>query len=161
MPVEIGSTVSASTITSNGPVTDNGSGNTVSMVRDMPSPVGHWTFDDGTGSVAADSSGNGNHSTVTPALCSAVFNKVPPAPRDDVFVDSVQLAANGIGEVLSLVVPVSGLGHSYQVLSTSSLADPNWQAASGVLAGNGGELAMEVPVDGEQTNRFCKLAAWR
>ncbi|WP_372796556.1 hypothetical protein [Pontiella sp.] len=33
MPVEIGTTVSASTITSNGPVTDNGAGNTVSSAQ--------------------------------------------------------------------------------------------------------------------------------
>ncbi|MEI6891252.1 MAG: hypothetical protein V5783_03685 [Pontiella sp.] len=36
MPVEIGSTVSSSTINSNGSVTDAGSGNTVSAVRNLP-----------------------------------------------------------------------------------------------------------------------------
>ncbi len=58
MPVYIGSTVSGSTVVSDGTVADEGSGNSVTVDRDA-APVGHWAFDDGAGSAAADSSGNG------------------------------------------------------------------------------------------------------
>jgi len=30
------------------------------LMMELPSPVAHWTFDDGAGAVALDSSGNGN-----------------------------------------------------------------------------------------------------
>ena len=37
---------------------------TISEAQEDPSLVGWWTFDEGSGSVAADSSGNGNDGTL-------------------------------------------------------------------------------------------------
>jgi hypothetical protein len=69
MPVVIGSTASSCTITSNGEVTDNGSNNTITYVREVD-PVGWWCFDDLSGTVAADSSGAGYDGTVENAAWS-------------------------------------------------------------------------------------------
>ncbi|MDF7797943.1 carbohydrate-binding protein [Pontiellaceae bacterium B1224] len=89
---------------------------------------------------------------------------VPSAPMNpgDVVMGEVVFGSDGEGgQQLSVSVENSGLGHNYQLLSSGSLTEPAWKNASDVLAGNGGELLIAIPVNGTDTNLFYKLEAWR
>jgi regulation of enolase protein 1 (concanavalin A-like superfamily) len=78
---------------------------------------------------------------------------------DDIIFGETEVGAGGSDLILS--VPVSGLGHNYQVKSSESLVDPVWENATDVFPGNGSELLIEVPILGNQTNLYYKLEAWR
>lgn len=97
----------------------------------------------------------GSDSSEVAAVPSALINP------DDVVLDSVAVATNGDGQLISMSVPVSGLGHDYRVKSSPSLVDPVWEDASDVLQGNGGELKIDIIMDSASTNRFYRLDAWR
>jgi hypothetical protein len=80
----------------------------------------------------------------------------------DVVMDSIGIIENGSGgQNVSMSIAASGLGHNYQVKSAEDLINPDWQDASEVQPGNGGELIFDLPVGGTQTNLFYKLEAWR
>ncbi|MDF7805978.1 carbohydrate-binding protein [Pontiellaceae bacterium B12219] len=78
---------------------------------------------------------------------------------DNVIISETGISADGSNITFS--VPTSGLGHNYQVKSTERLVDPIWETTTGVLPGNGGELKIEIPIIGNQTNLYYKLEAWR
>ncbi|MDF7807755.1 discoidin domain-containing protein [Pontiellaceae bacterium B12219] len=89
-----------------------------------------------------------------------------PINPEALVIDSVTIGrGNGNSEPgdpsISFAVPVSGEGHDYLVKATDNLINPDWQVISGVLPGNGGELAFDLPVNAAQTNRFYKVEAWR
>jgi len=95
---------------------------------------------------------------------SVVVTAVPSAPlyEGDVVISEVEVAPNGSGGGdFTVSVAASELGHSYQVVCSESLTAPDWQPASGVFSGNGGELLMEVALNLSQTNQYYTLAAWR
>ena len=95
----------------------------------------------------------------TESADSLEVSAVPSAPLNEsaVVIGSMDLS----GLTLSLIVTNSGLGHNFQAWSTDRLVNPDWQPATGVVAGNGGALQVELPVNPADTNRFYKLEAWR
>ena len=57
----------------------------------------------------------------------------------DVSMGSVMVGDDGGGgQNFSVSVPVSGLGHNYQVLASENMTDPDWQNATDVLPGMAG-----------------------
>lgn len=95
---------------------------------------------------------------------SAEVSAVPSAPINpaDVVMDPVAVVGNGSGgQILNVMVPVSGLGHNYQAWGTFSLVAPDWQPATAIIPGNGGELLIDIPVENSRTNRYFRLQAWR
>lgn len=80
---------------------------------------------------------------------------------DDVLIDAVSVGDDGSGgQEFSMSVTNSGTGVSYQVKSTLSLTDPDWQNTGGLVDGNGGELQLSVPVSEVDTNQYYKLEVW-
>ncbi|QBG48877.1 hypothetical protein EGM51_16265 [Verrucomicrobia bacterium S94] len=70
------------------------------------------------------------------------------------------LERNSSGELqIRISVTDSETDHSYQILSTESLSDPDWQEISDAIAGNGTMLQIEITADSGQTNGFYKLEA--
>ncbi len=67
-------------------------------------PVAHWRFDEGSGTTATDSSGNGRHGTISGATYSA---NVPPNLD---FANPYSLEFDGINDGVSTPLSVSGLG---------------------------------------------------
>ncbi|MEI6891254.1 MAG: carbohydrate-binding protein [Pontiella sp.] len=95
---------------------------------------------------------------------SIVVSAVPSIPlgEGDLICDLVGIQTNAFGEFcFSLSVEASTLGHSYQMLASDSLMEPDWMPVTDVVSGNGGVLQFEVEVDGAETNQFYKLEAWR
>lgn len=95
---------------------------------------------------------------------SAEVSAVPSALIDPeaVEISSGTIVDDGLGgQNLSFSIGSSFLGHDYRIQSSENLVAPNWQNASGVIPGNGGELHIEIPMDSGQTNRFYRLETWR
>ncbi len=89
---------------------------------------------------------------------------VPSASLNDgeVVIGTASVVADGSGgENFGLYLNASVLGHNYQILASESLTEPDWQPASDVTPGNGGELGIEIPIHAAQTNLFYKMEAWR
>jgi hypothetical protein len=95
---------------------------------------------------------------------SAEVSGVPSAPLNegDVAIGTIDIGEDGSGgATFALSVPDSELGHNYQVLTSGSLTDPDWQPATDVILGNGEVLHIIVPIHAAQTNLFYRLEVWR
>jgi hypothetical protein len=95
---------------------------------------------------------------------SAEVTAVPSAPinPDDVVIGPVEVGSDGADALhFSLSMENSELGHAYQVYTSESLVDPDWQPAGDVVSGTGEELLFEIQMNAANTNGFYKLEAWR
>ncbi len=95
---------------------------------------------------------------------SGEVSAVPSAPLNegDVVIGTAAVESDGAaGRQFNVSIATSELGHNYQVYTTESLVNPNWQPVSDVVPGNGAELQIDVPISSAQTNLFYKLEAWR
>jgi hypothetical protein len=94
----------------------------------------------------------------------AEVSAVPSDPIEygDVVIGYIEINTADSGESsFSLSIEDSGLGHNYQVYTTESLSDPDWEASSEVWSGTGGDLEIELSMDASMTNCFYKLEAWQ
>jgi hypothetical protein len=92
---------------------------------------------------------------------SAEVTVVPSAPiyPGDVVIGPIEVGSNALS--FSLSIENSGLGHQYQVYTSKSLTDPDWQPAGDIVSGNGTELLFEIPMISGDTNCYYKLEAWQ
>ena len=65
------------------------------------------------------------------------------------------------GTNLSLIVSNSVLGHIYQLLSTDSLLDLDWQEYGSPTTGDGAALLFDIPLADEASNQYFKLDVLR
>jgi hypothetical protein len=95
---------------------------------------------------------------------SAEVSAVPSAPidPDEVVIGSMDVSSDSAGgQSVALSLESSGLGHKYQVYTTDSLSEPDWQPVGDVNSGNGGVLLFDVPVEGGDPHGFYKLGVWQ
>ncbi|MBN2686454.1 MAG: carbohydrate-binding protein [Pontiellaceae bacterium] len=65
------------------------------------------------------------------------------------------------GTNVNLSVSNSALGHEYQIWTTESLTDADWQPVGAAQAGTGSILDFNVPVEGDASSRYFKLNVHR
>jgi hypothetical protein len=91
---------------------------------------------------------------------SAEVTAVPSAPLNDgdVVIGAVGIDPDGS---FAMSVEASTPGHNYQVYTSESLTDPDWQPSGDVVPGNGDELLFKIQMNAAESNCFYKLEAWR
>ncbi|MEI6892811.1 MAG: carbohydrate-binding protein [Pontiella sp.] len=81
---------------------------------------------------------------------------------DQVVIGTVEIVDDSSGgHDFSLSITTSVLGHHYRIWTTKDLVAPDWQDRSGIRAGNGALLQIDIPMNPEEMNLFYKLDAWR
>ncbi|MBN2684072.1 MAG: cellulase family glycosylhydrolase [Pontiellaceae bacterium] len=87
-------------------------------------------------------------------------NAVPSATlAPDEYMIAAQTMADGSNMVLTVANAVTG--HSYQILATDSLTEPDWKPIGPVYEGADTQLEISITVDGASTNRYFKLDVQR
>ncbi len=95
---------------------------------------------------------------------SAQVSSVPSGPIAAAEVDLrfIAIQDDGLGgRKAAFAIPVTQLGHDFQIMSSTTLLESSWQAATAIHPGTGSQILTEVPIAPEDTKRFYRLKVSR
>jgi hypothetical protein len=137
---------------------------TINNVRLLPDcvPVGHWTFDDGSGTVAIDASGNGNDGTLEddPTVVDGKFGLALAFDGSRVAIPASDSLTGNLFQgsfTLSAWINPTRAGNTWQQIFRSMIADDT--SNDTLFINNDGRLSWRGRVGGGWAGGMCETAS--